>query len=635
MAQHEGVADTVQGVHGKAPVGTAALALSAIGVVYGDIGTSPIYALRETVRAAAGDRVPTEAEIIGALSIIMWAITVIVTIKYAIFVLRADNKGEGGTLAIMTLAKSVAGSWKPAVILFGMTGAALFYGDAVITPAISVLSAVEGLKVAAPGVASYVVPITVAILVVLFSVQRLGTAAVSSVFGPITLVWFLTLGLTGAIHIFDDPTVFRALNPLQAVHFIVDHSAVSFAVIGAAFLAVTGAEALYVDLGHFGKRPILLAWFYVVFPCLLINYLGQGAFLLHTGAPVEQPLFQMVPSWAVIPMVILATMATVIASQAVITGAYSLTRQAIQLHLLPRLDIVHTSETQSGQIYLPQVNWLLLIGVLALVIGFGSSESMAAAYGISVTGEMLMTTLLLFVVMRGLWKWSLGMALAVSLPFFLIDSMFLSANAAKMLDGGWVSVAIAVALMLIMRTWTKGSRLLFDKTRKAEVPLDVLIQSLENKLPHIVDGTAVFLTSDPDSAPTSLLHSLKHYRVLHNKNVILTVDTLPQPRVPESERVRMEERSDHFTRISLRYGFMEDPHIPRALAVCRKLGLKFDIMTTSFFLSRRSLIPSKNSGMPIWQDRLFIALAKNAVDATTYFRLPTGRVVEIGTQVVV
>jgi KUP system potassium uptake protein len=635
MAQQEGVSDAVQTTHQHAPAGTAALALSAIGVVYGDIGTSPIYALRETVRAAAGEAVPTESEVIGALSIIMWAITLVVTLKYAIFVLRADNKGEGGTLSIMTLAKSVANGWKPTVIVFGMIGAALFYGDAVITPAISVLSAVEGLKVAAPAVATFVVPITVTILIALFAVQKYGTAAVSSVFGPITLLWFLTLGFIGAVHILDDPTVFRAINPYEAVRFVIDHSAVALAVVGASFLAVTGAEALYVDLGHFGKRPILYAWFFVVFPCLIINYLGQGAYLLHTGGPVGQPLFQMVPSWATIPLVVLATMATVIASQAVITGAYSLTRQAIQLHLLPRLDIVHTSATQSGQIYLPQVNWILLIGVLALVIGFGSSEHMAAAYGISVSGEMLMTTLLLFVVMRGLWKWSAGLALAVAVPFLVIDTLFLTANATKLVQGGWVSVALAVGLLLVMFTWTKGSAILFEKTRKAEVPLDTLVRSLEAKPPHIVDGTAVFLTSDPESAPTSLLHSLKHYKVLHKQNVILSVDTLPQPRVSEKDRVRMDDISEHFTRLSLRYGFMEDPHIPSALAACRKQGLKFDIMSTSFFLSRRSLIPSKHSGMPVWQDRIFIALAKNAVDATTYFRLPTGRVVEIGTQVVV
>ncbi len=635
MARQESAADTAVEAESHSQSGTAALALSAIGVVYGDIGTSPIYALRETVRAAAHGRTPTEAEIIGALSIIMWAITIIVTIKYAIFVLRADNKGEGGTLSIMTLAKSVAGSWKPAVLMFGMIGAALFYGDAVITPAISVLSAVEGLKVAAPAVSEYVVPITVTIIVALFAVQKFGTAAVSSVFGPITLVWFLTLGISGAVHIFDDPSVFRALNPWEAVRFVADHSTVAFAVIGAAFLAVTGAEALYVDLGHFGKRPILYAWFSLVFPCLLVNYLGQGAFLLHSGVPVEQPLFQMMPAWGVLPMVILATMATVIASQAVITGAYSLTRQAIQLHLLPRLDVVHTSETQSGQIYLPQVNWLLLIGVLFLVIGFGSSEAIASAYGISVTGEMLMTTLLLFVVMRGLWKWSLALALAVAVPFLVIDAMFLSANVMKIADGGWVSVLIAGLLMLIMLTWTKGSQILFDKTRKAEVPLDVLVRSLEASPPHLVDGTAVFLTSDPQSAPTSLLHSLKHYRVLHKQNVILSIETAPQPRVPESERIQMEDMGPLFTKIALRYGYMEDPHVPRALGACRKQGLKFDIMTTSFFLSRRSLIASKNSGMPVWQDRIFIALARNAVDATTYFHLPTGRIVEVGTQVVV
>lgn len=616
-------------------LGNSALALGALGVVYGDIGTSPLYALREAVRAASGTGVPLEREVIGALSIIFWALTLIVTVKYAIFVLRADNKGEGGTLAIMAVAKSVAGRHATTVAALGMIGAALFLGDAVITPAISVLSAVEGLQIAAPQVAHFTVPIAVVILITLFAAQRYGTGSVSRIFGPITLVWFLVLGVTGAVHIVDAPSILRAVNPLEAGHFILENVGVATVVIGAAFLAVTGAEALYVDLGHFGRRPILYAWFGLVFPCLLLNYFGQGAYIIASNAPIDQPFFQMAPDWAHLVLVLLATVATVIASQAVISGAFSLTRQAIQLHLLPRMGIIHTSSAQSGQIYLPQVNTILLISVLLLVIGFGSSESIASAYGISVSGEMLVTTILLLIVMRNLWKWSLPAVLAAAVPFLIIDITFLSANSLKILDGGWVSILIAGTVLLLMWTWTRGSAYLFQKTRRAEMPLPALLRSLAHKPPHTVPGTAVFMTSDPESAPTALLHSLKHYKVLHERNFILTIVTLPQPRMARADRADIVELADNFTRITLRYGFMENPNIPAALAQCRKKGLAFDVMTTSFFLSRRSLVPSKNSGLPMWQDRIFIALARNASDASSYFSLPTSRVVEIGAQFII
>lgn len=621
--------------HPSGIIGNSALALGALGVVYGDIGTSPLYALREAVRAASGTGVPLEREVIGALSIIFWALTLIVTIKYAIFVLRADNKGEGGTLAIMAVAKSVAGRHASKVAALGMIGAALFLGDAVITPAISVLSAVEGLQIAAPQVAHFTVPIAVVILITLFTAQRFGTGSVSRIFGPITLVWFLVLGLIGAVHIIDAPSILRAINPLEAGRFIIENFGVASVVIGAAFLAVTGAEALYVDLGHFGRRPILYAWFGLVFPCLLLNYFGQGAYIIASKAPIDQPFFQMAPDWAHLLLVLLATVATVIASQAVISGAFSLTRQAIQLHFLPRMGIIHTSSSQSGQIYLPQVNTILLICVLLLVIGFGSSESIASAYGISVSGEMLVTTILLLIVMRNLWKWSLPAVLAAAVPFLIIDVTFLSANSLKFLDGGWVSILIAGTVLLLMWTWTRGSTYLFQKTRRAEMPLPALLRSLTHKPPHTVPGTAVFLTSDPESAPTALLHSLKHYKVLHERNFILTIVTLPQPRVARADRAEIVELADNFTRITLRYGFMENPNIPAALAQCRKKGLVFDVMTTSFFLSRRSLVPSKHSGLPMWQDRVFIALARNASDASSYFSLPTSRVVEIGAQFVI
>ncbi len=611
------------------------LMLGALGVVFGDIGTSPIYAFREALHVSAVGGVVSRAEIFGVLSLIVWALMVIVTIKYVIFVLRADNRGEGGTLSLMALARGSFAS-RPAWILgIGICGAALFFGDAIITPAISVLSAVEGLKVVTPTFDPYVVPITLVILAMLFAVQRFGTASVATVFGPVTAVWFLALGGFGLLHIFDDPSIILAVNPIYAVSYLSAQPEVAFVTIGAIFLAVTGAEALYVDLGHFGRRPIVLAWIAIVFPSLLLNYFGQGAFVLSHGGTPQNPFFEMLPGWALLPMVGLATAATVIASQAVISGAYSLTRQAVQLNILPRIEIQHTSETQQGQIYMPRVNFLLALGVMLLVVGFGESSALAAAYGISVTGEMLVTTALLFVVMVRLWKWKLPLAILVIAIFGIIDTGFFMANAVKVMEGGWVSIGVACAMGLIMATWVRGSRLLFDKTRKNEIPLDFLAAQMTKKPPQLVPGTAVFLTSDPFSAPTALMHSLKHYKVLHEHNVILSVVTAQQPKVPENERAKMEPINDLFMRVTLTFGYMEQPHIPSALAICRKQGWKFDIMTTSFFLSRRSLKSAPNSGMPGWQDRLFIGMARTAADATEYFQIPTGRVVEIGTQVAI
>ncbi|MCU0790382.1 MAG: potassium transporter Kup [Nitratireductor sp.] len=613
-----------------------ALALGAIGVVYGDIGTSPLYAFREALRAVSHDQQPTEIEVIGILSIILWSLTLIVTVKYIGFVLRADNKGEGGTLTIMTLAREAVNSrYKPLMLGLGIVGAALFFGDALITPAISVLSAVEGLKVVSPGLDKAVVPLTLVILIALFSIQGLGTGRVAAIFGPLTATWFIALGITGAVHIFDHPYILSAINPYMALYFLATHPGVAFAVMGAAFLAVTGAEALYVDLGHFGRRPIRLAWFALVFPCLVINYFGQGAFVIASNKAIEQPLFEMVPAWAALPMVILATLATIIASQAVISGAFSLTRQAVQLQLLPRFEVRHTSEQQSGQIFLPRVNTLLLLGVLLLVVSFGSSESLAAAYGISVTGEMLVTSVLLFVVARRMWKRPLWLALLIVVPIAMLEVVFLSANLAKFLDGGFVSIFVAAMMIVIMWTWVRGSSLLAQKTRKAEVPLQLLADQLVKKPPHRVPGSAVFLTSDIESAPTALLHSLKHYKVLHEQNVILSVKTMPTPRVSPENRVVIDPINDLFSVVTVKYGYMEEPNLPKALGIARKLGWKYDIMSTSFFLSRRSLKASVSSGMPLWQDKLFIRLARSASDATEYFRIPTGRVVEIGTQVVV
>jgi len=614
---------------------TKILMLAALGVVYGDIGTSPIYAFREALLASAGGEVASREDILGVLSLIIWALTIIVTVKYISFVLRADNRGEGGTLSLMALARGAL-KGRPAYILFiGMLGASLFYGDAVITPAISVLSAVEGMKVVTPTFDPYVVPLTLVILAILFAVQRFGTGSVGIVFGPVTLVWFLAIGASGLVHIFDDPEILLAINPYYIVSFLTNQPEVAFVTIGAIFLAVTGAEALYADLGHFGRKPIVLAWLWVVFPCLLLNYVGQGAFVLAQGGTVGHPFFEMNRGWTLIPMVVLATAATVIASQAVISGAFSLTRQAVQLNMLPRQEIQHTSETQSGQIYLPRVNLLLALVVMLLVVGFQESSQLAAAYGISVTGNMLMTTLLLFVVMTRIWKWPFAVAAALTALFGFIDIGFFVSNIVKVFDGGWASLAVAISVVLIMTTWVRGSRLLFEKTRKNEIPLDFLAANLAKKTPQIVDGTAVFLTGDPLSTPTALMHSLKHYKVLHQQNVVLSVVTAQEPTVPDSERVSIEKINDLFLRVRLNFGYMEHPNIPKALAICRKQGWKFDIMTTSFFLSRRSLKPSPNSGMPLWQDKLFIGLARTAADATEYFQIPTGRVVEVGTQVAI
>ncbi|TPI19086.1 MULTISPECIES: potassium transporter Kup [unclassified Mesorhizobium] len=612
---------------------TKVLMLGALGVVYGDIGTSPIYAFREALHASSNS--VARHDVLGVLSLIVWALTIIVTIKYVAFVLRADNKGEGGTLSLMSLARSAYPPGSKLILVIGLCGAALFFGDSIITPAISVLSAVEGLEVVTPALDAYVVPITLVILAVLFSVQRFGTGKVAAVFGPVTATWFVAIGAAGLYHIVDDPSVFLAINPYYALYYLATTPTGAFVTVGAVFLAVTGAEALYVDLGHFGRKPIVMAWFAIVFPCLLLNYFGQGAFVLSHGGKPTNPFFQMLPEWALMPMVGLATAATVIASQAVISGAFSLTRQAVQLNLLPRIEVQHTSEMQSGQIYMPRVNLMVALGVMLLVVGFGSSSALASAYGISVTGEMLMTTILLFVVMRWLWKWQVAAALALAMLFGVIDLGFFSANVVKIVEGGWVSITVACLMGLIMWTWIRGTRYLFDKTRRNEIPLDFLAANLLKKKPQLVSGTAVFLTSDPLSAPTALMHSLKHYKVLHEKNVILSVVTAPQPVVPDSERVKMETVNELFMRVTLTFGYMEQPNIPRALAICRKQGWKFDIMTTSFFLSRRSLKASPNSGMPVWQDRLFISLARSAADATEYFQIPTGRVVEIGTQVAI
>ena len=623
------------GTPGALGSGFWALTLGSMGVVYGDIGTSPLYAVREAVSAATGGASATPDAVLGVISLILWALTIVVTLKYVVVLLRADNNGEGGTLALMALATRVGGRWAEIVAALGIIGASLFFGDALITPAISVLSAIEGLKIVTPAFDPYVVPLTIVILVALFAAQSRGTARVAAFFGPVTAIWFVAIAIPGIVAIAGDPWILLAINPFYGLKFLVSHGVIGLVTLGAVFLAVTGAEALYADLGHFGRRPIQTAWLAFVFPSLALNYLGQGALLLADPSAIENPFFLLYPNWAQLPMVLLATAATVIASQAVITGAYSLTHQAIQLGLLPRFEIRHTSETREGQIYLPRVNTLLLLGVLLLVTTFRSSSSLASAYGIAVTGTMVVTTTMAFVVIWKVWRWSPLAAALLITPFLLLDLTFLAANLLKVVQGGWMPLALGSLVLTAMYTWRRGTRLLAEKTRRQETPLDQLVVMLERKPPIKVPGTAVFLTSDPHSAPTALMHSLKHYKVLHEKNVVLTIESVHTPRISPEDRVRLEPVGSTFLRVYLRFGFMETPNVPRALGIARQLGWQFDIMSTSFFLSRRSLKPAAQSGMPRWQDRLFIMLARSADDASSYFRIPTGRVVEVGTQVTI
>ncbi|MEH2469782.1 KUP system potassium uptake protein [Nitrobacteraceae bacterium AZCC 2161] len=621
----------------EAPISTGfwQLTLGSIGVVFGDIGTSPLYAFREAVAGATHGAPVTRIIVLGVLSLILWALFIVVTAKYVLLLLRADNNGEGGTLSLMALGQRALGRRSWPLLALGVVGASMFIGDSMITPAISVLSAVEGLKLAAPALEHYVVPLTVIILVALFSVQRIGTAKVATAFGPVMIVWFSALALMGLYHISDEPSVIAAINPYYAIQFLLSHGTIGLVTLGAVFLAVTGGEALYADLGHFGRKPIQSGWFFFVLPALLINYFGQGALVLSNPAAIENPFYLMAPQSMLVPLIVLATAATVIASQAVITGAYSLVRQAVQLGLLPRFEVRYTSETHAGQIYLPRVNRLLLIGVLLLVLLFRTSSGLASAYGIAVSTTMVADGIMGFVVIWKLWNWKAATALAVIVPFVVVDMTFLSANLLKLLEGAWVPLLFGLTMAVLIWTWRRGAAILISKTRRTEVPLKDLIKSLEKRPPHIVKGTAVFLTSDPDFVPTAMLHNLKHNKVLHEHNVILTIETGQTPRVDPSERVRMENISDKFSTVRLRFGFMESPNVPKALVIARKLGWQFDIMATSFFVSRRSLKPSAQSGMPLWQDHLFIALSRSANDATDYFQIPTGRVVEVGTQVTI
>ena len=623
--------------HGK-PMGFFALALGSVGVVFGDIGTSPLYAMRETlshVRGSGGG----EVAVLGMVSLVLWTLTLFVTIKYVIFFMRADNKGEGGTLALMALAQRAMGRRSTAIFILGILGASLFYGDGIITPAISVLSAVEGVK-DAPGVTEafrpYIVPISAVILIGLFLVQSKGTHRVSFFFGPITAVWFLVLGGLGILHLSDNWSIFRALNPWWGAKFILQNGFLGFTILGSIFLAVTGAEALYADMGHFGKGPIRAAWAVLVFPCLALNYLGQGAVVLSHPLARENPFWAMAPQIAYWPILILATMATVIASQAVITGAFSLTQQAVQLGLVPRMDIKRTSETQAGQIFVPAVNNLLMVGVLILLFVFQTSHRLASAYGIAVTGAMFVDTLLAYVVVRRMWKWNLLQTGLLLIPLSVVDLVFITSNALKIPEGAWLPLVLGGALVILMWTWARGSQILSDKTKKDSIPLTDLVDILKARAPHRAPGTAIFLTGDLDATPVALMHNLKHNKVLHEKNIILTVRTAETPRVKDADRVEVIPMNDDFKKIVLTYGFMEDPNVPKALAQMRKrMGLKFDIMATSFFLGRRSVVASATSGMPLWQDKLYIFLMRNAANPTDFFSIPPGRVVELGAQVTI
>lgn len=611
------------------------LVVGSIGVVYGDIGTSPLYAFREAVTAASGGSFVGREAVFGVLSLIFWALMLIVTLKYVLILLRADNKGEGGMFALMALGQSVAKRSSPIILVLGVAGASFFFGDAVITPAISVLSAVEGLKLVSPAFEVAVVPIAIVILVVLFSVQSQGTARMAQFFGPITVVWFLALAIGGLLHISDNPVVLNSFNPWYGVRFLINNGLLGLTVLGLVFLAVTGAEALYADLGHFGRKPIQAAWLWFVLPSLMLNYLGQGALVLSDSGAIENPFYRLYPEWALVPMVVLATTATVIASQAVITGAFSLVRQAIQLGLLPRFAIKHTSESMAGQIYLPRVNWLLLAGVLVAVVTFRTSSNLAAAYGISVTAAMVIDTLMAFFVIWKCWRWPVWRVAALTIPLLLIEQTFFAANVLKLFEGAWVPIIIAAILSLIMLTWVRGYGILAKITRRNEADLAWLVRKLEQKPPARVNGTAVFLSADVNAAPTALLHNLKHNRVLHERNIVLSIRTQDIPRVARHERVQIDRTNETFIKVVAFYGFMETPSIPKILESCRRKDLNVDIGATSFFLSRRSLRPTTKSEMPRWQERLFIWLARTAEDATTYFQIPTDRVVEVGTQVAV
>jgi KUP system potassium uptake protein len=613
----------------------APLIVGAIGVVYGDIGTSPLYTLRTAFTGTHGLPL-TQQNVMGILSVIFWALIVVVTLKYITLIMRADNRGEGGILALTAL---VARSLESAprrrwwLVGFGIFGAAMFYGDGMITPAITVLGAVEGLEVIAPALHPYIVPVSVAIMVALFGIQKRGTASIGAMFGPVMCIWFVVLAVLGAIEIGVRPSVLLALSPTFAFTFIAAHPGISFLSFGAVVLAVTGTEALYADMGHFGASPIRRAWLLFVMPALLLNYFGQGALVLNDPASIKNPFYLLAPEWALVPLLLLATAAAIIASQAVISGAYSLTRAAIQMGYCPRLTIAHTSERAIGQIYVPFINWTLLVAVIVLVVGFRNSDNLAGAYGIAVTLAMLIDSILILVVMLRMWKWPAWLAIATAVPLLVVDLTFLSSNTLKIPDGGWFPILIGVVVFTLLTTWKRGRNVLMDRLSEDAMPLDLFIQSVEASPPTRVPGTAVFLTSTPNRVPHALLHNLKHNKVLHERIVFLTIVTRDIPYVGDDERYEVTPLGCDFFQMTAQYGFKEDPDVPALLEESGRRGFAFDMMETSFFVSRETLIPSVAPGMALWREKLFVSMSKNATKASEFFQIPTNRVVELGTQV--
>lgn len=614
----------------------AAIALAALGVVYGDIGTSPLYAMKEVF--AGNHPIPvTEANIFGSLSLFFWALIIIVSIKYVSFIMRADNRGEGGIMALIALALHEA-EHKPkqakAIMIVGILGAAMFYGDGMVTPAISVLSAVEGLEVGAPALHPFIIPITLVVLFLLFFVQKSGTAVVGAFFGPVMLIWFSTLALLGLINIVEQPAILHALNPLYGIEFLLANKAMALLAMGNVVLAVTGAEALYADMGHFGRKPISRAWFAFVLPALVLNYFGQGALILGNPEAADNPFYRAAPDWALYPLIGLATVATVIASQAVISGAFSVTRQAMQLGFVPRMEVQHTSEKEQGQIYLPAVNWGLMVAVMILVLGFKSSNNLAAAYGIAVTGDMVITSILAAFVVAKVWKWGWFKAGLLFSCFLAVELIFLAANILKIPDGGWFPLVAGVGVFILMTTWKRGRQLLAERLKGERLELMMFLESLSASMPTRVEGTSVFLNADPKGVPHALLHNLMHNKVLHERVVLLSVQFYDVPYVPDIDRVEVRALRDNFWSVVVQYGFKDEPNIPQALDLCADAGLAFNALDTSYFIGRETLIPRLGSDMAFWREKLFVAMFRNASPATAFFKIPSNRVVELGTQVV-
>lgn len=615
---------------------TAALTLAAIGVVYGDIGTSPLYTMKEVFDPAHGLAL-NQSNLLGIVSLIFWALTLIVTLKYVTLVLRAHNNGEGGIIALTALAMSSVAQKNPAwlypVMVLGMIGTGLLYGDGIITPAISVLSAVEGLEVATPALKPYVLPLALLILVVLYAFQSKGTGKIGKFFGPVVLVWFISLAGMGMVNLLRKPEILAALNPLHAFQFLAQNGWIAFVALGAIVLAVTGAEALYADMGHFGKKPVRLAWFLAAYPALSLNYFGQGALLLATPDAVANPFFHQLGDWSVYPLVVLSTMATVIASQATISAAFSITQQAISLGFLPRLQVIYTSERERGQIYIPFVNWMQLALVMLVAISFGSSSALASAYGIAATATMLTTTLLTFLVIRYQWNYNLLLALAATGFFFAIDIVLFSSTTLKILHGGWLPLLVSAILVTIMLTWKKGRELVFDNLQKHVIPIPDFLSSLFVEPPHRVEGTALFFRAPGDGVPHAMLHNLLHNKILHQRTVFLTVCSEEVPHVPARQRVKIESLGSDFYQVNLHYGFKDERNIPADLELCRAQGLEFDLMKTSFFIARQNVIVTVGSGMALWREKLYATMARNARDAADFYKIPPNRVVELGTQV--